>query len=73
MWIVPKWLTPVVLAALITISIGAVFSGSTTLPAVVSSDAAPNLFSGERAMKHLEYIAKQPHPWDSVDNERVLE
>jgi hypothetical protein len=40
-------------------------------PAVVSADAPAKEFSAERAMAHLEVIARKPHPVGSPENARV--
>ena len=40
-------------------------------PAVVSADAPAEEFSAERAMAHLEVIARKPHPVGSPENARV--
>jgi hypothetical protein len=40
-------------------------------PAAVSSQSSPGVFSAERAMKHLEVIARNPRPIGSAEHERV--
>ncbi|CAH1216882.1 hypothetical protein PAECIP111893_04196 [Paenibacillus plantiphilus] len=40
-------------------------------PKAVPSSAPHNVFSSERAMKHLEQIAQKPHPTGSAELERV--
>jgi hypothetical protein len=40
-------------------------------PAVVPADAPAKEFSAERAMAHLEVIAREPHPVGSPENARV--
>jgi hypothetical protein len=40
-------------------------------PAAVPVSAPTSDFSAERAFKHLEYIAREPHPTGSVANSRV--
>src|SRR5215207_2128667 len=40
-------------------------------PAVVPADAPAKEFSAERAMTHLEVIARKPHPVGSPANARV--
>lgn len=41
-------------------------------PRPVSSDAPPEAFSAERAMKHIEVIAREVHPSGSKENEKVF-
>lgn len=40
-------------------------------PAVVPADSAASEFSAERAMHHLEIIAREPHPVGSLENAQV--
>src|SRR2546429_3964497 len=40
-------------------------------PAAISSQSSPAVFSAERAMKHLEVIARNPRPIGSAEHERV--
>ena len=40
-------------------------------PAAVPASAPPSDFSAERAMKHLDVIAREPHPTGSAANARV--
>lgn len=40
-------------------------------PAAVPVSAPTSDFSAERAFKHLEFIAREPHPTGSVENSRV--
>jgi hypothetical protein len=40
-------------------------------PAVVPADAPAKEFSAERAIVHLEVIAREPHPVGSPENARV--
>jgi hypothetical protein len=40
-------------------------------PAVVPANSPPTEFSAERAMVHVEHIARAPHPTGSVENARV--
>lgn len=42
-------------------------------PAVIPADASPELFSAERAAKHLPYIASRPNPLGSKANAEVRE
>src|SRR5215203_6141592 len=42
-------------------------------PAVVPADAPATEFSAERAMSHLEVIAREPHPVGLPENARVRE
>ncbi|HEY0738118.1 MAG TPA: M20/M25/M40 family metallo-hydrolase [Herpetosiphonaceae bacterium] len=37
-------------------------------PSVVGADAAPTVFSAERAMQHVQAIAQRPHPTGSAEN-----
>lgn len=40
-------------------------------PAPLPADAPPEVFSAERAMRHVEAIAQAPHPTGSAENQRV--
>lgn len=40
-------------------------------PSVVSADAAPTVFSADRAMAHVQAIAQNPHPSGSEENARA--
>ena len=40
-------------------------------PKAVPEDAPGNVFSAERAMKHLEHIASKPHPIGTEENKAV--
>src|SRR5580704_9862506 len=42
-------------------------------PAAVPTFAPASDFSAERAFKHLEFIAREPHPTGSIANSRVRE
>jgi hypothetical protein len=42
-------------------------------PRVIKESAPPDWFSAERAMVHVEAIAKEPHPWGSPAQEPVRE
>src|SRR5215470_20273950 len=64
--ITEAWLTFLFLALVSTMAFR-----SLVPPAAVPAVAPPNTFSAERAFKHLEFIAREPHPTGSAANARV--
>ena len=58
---------------LAVIAISALALWGTRPPPAVDASAPANLFSAGRAIKHLEHIAKQPHPIGSDEAVRVRE
>src|SRR5215470_11815151 len=64
--ITEAWLTFLFLALVSTMAFR-----SLVPPAAVPAVAPPNTFSAERAFKHLEFIAREPHPTGSIANSRV--
>ena len=65
MWL---WTLTVLLAMVATISLALY---QFVPPAVVPADAPKTEFSAERAMAHLQVIAREPHPVGSPENARV--
>ncbi|KAL7430051.1 hypothetical protein ACHAXM_001989 [Skeletonema potamos] len=59
------------LTALIIISIIIGWTELFRMPKIINASAPPFVFSEKRARVHLNQIAERPHPFGSVDNERV--
>ena len=64
----------IIFGTLTALIITAIIIGWTELfrmPKIINASAPSYIFSEERARLHLNQIAKRPHPFGSVDNERV--
>ncbi len=69
--LIKNWLNSASGPALLLLAVGAYALFHRGAPAPLPADAAPDLFSASRAAKHLQIIAKEPHPTGSRANKRV--
>src|SRR5262245_7687096 len=61
-------LTAVLLAAIVLLAL--YFAPS---PAEVPANTAPSEFSSERALRHVQQMAKEPHPTGSIQNQALVD
>ena len=66
----PAWL-PVVLSLLVIALVTFLVLAQMIPPAVLPASAPATVFSAERALEHLQTIARAPHPTGSQENNRV--
>ena len=65
----PRWTALLSAVFVVGLSLAAVLLGGPPEP--VPASAPPSAFSAERAMAHVEQIARRPHPVGSADHDRV--
>ena len=62
-----------VLLAILLVTVAGLVIYMQEPPAVTAASASPQEFSSQRAMNHLQTIAKAPHPTGSTENKAVRE
>jgi hypothetical protein len=67
----PLRLTPLLRLATLFVLVIALVLRASRPPAPVAANAPPDVFSAERALRHVRVIAQRPHPIGSADASRV--